>query len=163
MPFSLLCSTLFHLTKESVSQYHCCLSIPFPQLPCISLSVPVSVSQYLVPQFHFTSLAVSQILLCWTVSFSLSVPVSHLHSTSPSVPCLAAPCLTVPVPAAPVMLHCVVPSAAVQQLRGQRDNLYSYTGFARYFTFSPNFSSLGISSFSDFNPGYFLLVIPPPA
>ena len=70
----------------------------------------------------------------------LQVPVSLLHSTSLAVPCITVPlyqpCSISSTSTDSFEQHCVVPSAAVQQLRGQRDNLYSYTGFARYFTFS---------------------------
>ena len=93
--FSLLCSTLYHFTKKSVSQYHCCLSIPFPQLLYISLSVPVSL-------FHCISLSLpvatvtllkqscsttdSSVLYCVFQSLSTSVTPPQYQSFS-SLPC----------------------------------------------------------------------------
>ena len=167
-------------TLQYLVPLHQGISLPVPlllinALPSVtlyqSLSTSITLPQYqsLSTWYHSSTLPVLQCHRFFCAGLYLSVSQYQCHtSTVPvlqylALQHLAVPCLTVPVPAAPVMLHCVVPSAAVQQLRGQRDNLYSYTGFARYFTFSPNFSSLGISSFSDFNPGYFLLVIPPPA
>ena len=69
-----------------------------------------------------------------TLSWSLSASITPLQYHSLST-CYHGPCSTSSTTDS-FQQHCVVPSAAVQQLRGQRDNLYSYTGFARYFTFS---------------------------
>ena len=93
-PFSLLCSTLFHFTKESVSQYHCCLSIPFPQLPCISLSVPVSLFPSIslsvpgttVPLYQSCSVTDSSVLDCIFQSLSTSVTPPQYQSFS-TLPC----------------------------------------------------------------------------